>query len=633
MLKLFCDIMKKVTISILLILLVGIISFFLLSKREDKINTMDDLAVSLASQYIKDNNISISDSLFIDLNEINDNNNFNKCYQGSGVLVTNNDNNLSYNSYLKCDDYYTKINNDSNILIGDEILILNIDDEYIEPGYKSLYKVMNYEEEYQNVKYLYYYEIDNDMVINTTKRVLIYTSNKDKYIDGTNNNEYPSITFTGNDKITIYYNSQFNDYLYKANDYYDGDATDKVKIDDNIDTSKIGDYEIKYTVMNHKGNYTIKKRIASVILNEVNYNYDISLSTKELTEKVDIILKINGIGYNYTVLPNGVKSYEKEIIYTVKENNTYKFKLCDINNEVKEVEIKVDNIGKEEIKETIFTTNYKPYDTQMEKVNGSEIASYLYTKGYASSSFNYQIMIDNEKYNYNTNTNVLNYDGESVTCEFYKTGDTEFGKISNTITLLGGSGERKYGPIANSRIPSNSKLNNGSLLITIRKDDNYNLSKHPKMISACTKLGIYLSGNVRNNSIIGYSEGAQAASRTVSYNKVKYDIYVLVNGSAYYTSNKENLISNYEPFKNTEIIMIESKNNNNWNETIILTINNFLKNGIINNKIKLFTNDSELINKFSNRINLTIVDNDWSGHGSGYRIIRESNILSYLSSK
>ena len=78
---------------------------------------------------------------------------------------------------------------------------------------------------------------------------------------------------------------------------------------------------------------------------------------------------------------------------------------------------------------------------------------------------------------------------------------------------------------------------------------------------------------------------------------------------------------------------LNAKNNNDWNETIIKTVNNFLNNGVRSNNIKLFTSDSELISTLSSKISVIIASNTWSGHGSGYRIIRESNILSYLSSK
>ena len=206
--------------------------------------------------------------------------------------------------------------------------------------------------------------------------------------------------------------------------------------------------------------------------------------------------------------------------------------------------------------------------------------------------------------------------------------------MSNTITILAGSGERSSGAVGGSRISNNANLNDNSLLISLKKDNDYNMSKHPKMISMATKLGMLLAGIEKGNSIIGYSEGAQAAAKTVSSNYVKYDIVVLVNGSAYYTSNNANLISNYEPFKDMEILLLEAKNNNNWNETIIKTINNFLNKGINSTNIKLFTSDNELIRTFTNKINVTIISsNTWSGHGSGYRIINESNILSYLSSK
>ena len=38
------------------------------------------------------------------------------------------------------------------------------------------------------------------------------------------------------------------------------------------------------------------------------------------------ILNINDANYSYTILPNGNKTLEREIIYTATENNKYSFR-------------------------------------------------------------------------------------------------------------------------------------------------------------------------------------------------------------------------------------------------------------------------------------------------------------------
>ena len=619
---------KKLLYTILIIITFIIIVIFY-----SKFNNLDNKAIRLAEKYVEDNNIMVNNSLFVDLKILNDSK-FDKCHNGSGILIINENNQLSYHSYLKCDNYATTINKNSNIeLNGSDIIILEKDEEFIDPGYSSEKNVLVFKKDYDNVQIISYYVADDEKLTDYNNRVIIYTTNKDQNIDGTFHYDYPIITLNGNTEISINYNSEYQDALYSATDYYDGDITNKVKINGSVDTKKIGEYDIKYYVINSKGNYSIAKRKVKVISNIVNYTYDVGLSTLERVSNLNIILTIKGEGYNYTELPDGKTSNDKIINYYVQKNDTYKFKIYDINDSEKEVLVKVDNLYDHEKINTVFKENYPPASTSMIKVEDNLIVDYFKSKGYASNSTNYRIVIDGEELYYDVKSNKLSYAGDYVFCEFYMTLSSKLGFLDNTITLLGGSGERKYGPIANSRIPSNANLNDYSLLIVPKKDDDYNMSKHPKMVSACTKMGMFLAGIKKGNSIIGFSEGAQAASKTVSYNKVIYDQLVLVNGSAYYTSDKTNLISNYQPFQNMEIIMLESKNNNNWNETIIRTIYDLLKNGVNSNMIQLYTNDNTLINTFTNVINLNVVNYDWSGHGSGYRMINESNILSYLSSK
>ncbi len=627
--------MKKIIYAIIAIII--IILLYLLLFKKDHINSFDSKAIDMAKNYIKNNNIVVNGSLYIELRKLENNSDYLDCHNGSGVLIINNDNKLEYHSYLSCNNYITKINSDNSkvTLNGQEILILNNGEKYIEPGFSSLSDVTTTEREYDHIKYIYYYAFDSGKVIDTVKRVVIYTDDKNKDLNGNDNDEYPIITLNEGNVVKSFYNSRFTDPGYKAMDKYDGDITNKVEVEGKVDNTEIGSYILTYRVMNSKGNYTTVERNVEVINNEVDFTTDLSLSTKEINPQVDIILKIIGDGYNYTILPNDRISKEKEITYQVNENKTYKFKVYDINDNVRELEIKVDNIGEMPKKIEKYSLDYPQALTLMQKIPKANIANYFASKGFMSNDGeNYKLVINGENISYNISSGRLSYGSDYVICDFYATSTSVLGSMSNTITILAGSGERSSGAIGSSHIPSNANLNDNSILIAPRKDSEYNMSKHPGMISACTKLGMFLAGIEKGNSIIGYSEGAQAASRTVSYNKVKYDTIVLVNGSAFYTSNNENLISNYTPFIDMEIILLEAKSNNNWNETIIKTVNNFLRNGVNSSNIKMFTCDSELIKTFSNSIELTIVPNGaWSGHGSGYKIIRESNILSYLSNK
>ena len=75
--------------------------------------------------------------------------------------------------------------------------------------------------------------------------------------------EVPSIAITGED-IVITQGEEYKELGYKAADNYDGDITSKVEVSNNIDVSKPGTYEVKYTVKDESGNETVKVRKVTV---------------------------------------------------------------------------------------------------------------------------------------------------------------------------------------------------------------------------------------------------------------------------------------------------------------------------------------------------------------------------------
>ncbi len=630
--------MKKIIVGIVILIVVIIGAYFLFFNKSDEpiveppieINNLDDLAVNVVKDYVQKNNIVVNDNLFVKLKTMNDKN-FDHCNMGSGVLVINHHNELEYYPYLSCDNYHTPINNNS-YLIGREIMILNDGEKYIELGLNTEYQYVTTTDNYDNLDEITYYIMSNNKILEKIRRIVIYTENKEININGNANHDYPKIILNDKDDISIYYHDEYVEPGYSVNDDVDNNLSENVKVSGSVNKDKTGDYVLQYFVMNSRGNYHEVTRTVHVLPRVVNYTYHLDLDTKEIAEKVNIIITISGDGYAETILPNNKVSNEKKITYPVSENNTYKFIFKDVNGDTKEGVIKVENVGIP-YKETVFTDNYPEATTRMAKVTRDMLINYL-DKSSASkkSDSSYVINIEGQTYSYNPTSNRVFYNNDYVICEYYKTAATNLGSINNTVTLLGGSGERAYGPIAKSQVPSDSPLNDNSLLITVRKNEDYNLVHHPSMVNACTNVGEFLAGKKTVNSIIGFSEGAQAASTAVSKNLASYDIYVLINGSAYFTTSNSSLINNYAPFKNTEIIMLECKDNTKWDRTIKLTINDFMKVGLGSN-IKLFTNDNGLISSFSNKIAVTVVNHDWSTHSAGWKMIRESNILSYLSSK
>ena len=136
-----------------------------------------------------------------------------------------------------------------------------------------------------------------------------------------NNTNY--LFLEGNEIITIY---QGNDYIepgYKAHNSQNEDLTNKVKINSNLNTKVIGEYEITYTI----GNIT-KKRIIKVIekpkvhtfirLNTIDNNVNIYIKLGETYKEPGYqVFSSTGENLNNKVKISGTVDTSKKGTYTL----------------------------------------------------------------------------------------------------------------------------------------------------------------------------------------------------------------------------------------------------------------------------------------------------------------------------
>ena len=64
----------------------------------------------------------------------------------------------------------------------------------------------------------------------------------------------PTIELIGSKRLSLRVGEEFNDEGVTATDEYDGDLTDRVKVDSTVDTEKAGTYRVVYTVTDNSGN-------------------------------------------------------------------------------------------------------------------------------------------------------------------------------------------------------------------------------------------------------------------------------------------------------------------------------------------------------------------------------------------
>lgn len=127
--------------------------------------------------------------------------------------------------------------------------------EYIEEGYSAFDNVDG--DLTESVKKTIkdnkiYYSVEDS---SGNKRVVIREL---KYVD----QEVPVISLIGGDTVYLFLNQEYNDKGFIASDNCDGDLSNKVYIENNIDNTKKGEYEVLYTVQDGSNNkVTIVRKV------------------------------------------------------------------------------------------------------------------------------------------------------------------------------------------------------------------------------------------------------------------------------------------------------------------------------------------------------------------------------------
>ncbi len=168
-------------------------------------------------------------------------------------------------------------------LNGDEKVVLEVNkDKYIEEGFtaKSNGKIINNKVVVKsdlNEKKVGKYEIKYTLKIGylNVNKTLIRTI----YIIDT---KKPNLTVNGDKEIQLYIGDNFEYPSYSAIDEYDGDLTNLVKVDSNVDTSKEGTYEINYSVKDSSNNTSSEKVVVKVEEKRKNAYISVSISSQTL---------------------------------------------------------------------------------------------------------------------------------------------------------------------------------------------------------------------------------------------------------------------------------------------------------------------------------------------------------------
>ena len=331
--------------------------------------------ISIAKDYVTDNNLIVTDEIYLDVSKLNMNIKDN-CSKISGVFV---DNNYNYQAYLSCDNYQSDVidNDETKVsLKGEEVVLLAKGISYYEMGVSSNKEVIvqgevGTEEGVYNINY---FINQNNIPVAVLKRKVVIVDNS--YIKSL----FPTITLKGDSIVYHRKGDTYSDAGVLAGDIVDFDLSKKVKVTNNVNVNIEGEYEVSYIVTNSRG-YTNQVTRKVVVVN--NFSTTIMtayLSTNNMTnEDVTINLKVIGDDYDYVLLPDDTITRNTSISYKVSSNGIYNFVAHDKDGKKSTKIIPINNIDKVKPTGVCNAIVYNDYANIVVNPNsGKKISSYMY---------------------------------------------------------------------------------------------------------------------------------------------------------------------------------------------------------------------------------------------------------------
>lgn len=397
---------KKSLVIVIVFIVLALIVFLVINNyKSNSFSSYEKNMVSSARNYVSNNGITTNKEIYIDVSKLNVNLP-NSCSLLSGVIYDGN----NYEPYLLCSNYESEIiNNDvedksSFKLKGSNIVVLQKGMEYYELGYDSDEPVsISSSTISKEGVYNIYYILGNSGLVFTRKVIVIDNPNL--------NNMFPAINISSEDPIMIERGKNYNE-LVTALDSTDGDLTDKIIKNSNLDINTPGEYKIIYSVRNSLGYTTnVMKRILVVDDLSTELNIMTLLSNDNITnESISVSVNVVGGDYSYTKLPDGTETNQREFQYLIEKNGDYEFiAVTSTGKETREV-LKITNIDKTIPEGTCLATMYSDrtninvtiksfnyvvtYDYYVDNVNSGSSTSSFYNSNKTNPTEVYVIAKD-----------------------------------------------------------------------------------------------------------------------------------------------------------------------------------------------------------------------------------------------
>ena len=226
-------------------------------------------------------------------------------------------------------------------LIGDTNYELDVNEDYIEPGFIAYLKngiditefvTVSNDNIVKNGTYKIKYTLVYENIKLTLTRNIILKNNNEEEMDVNNLTENLTLKLNGEEEVYILKNNLYKEMGAFAIDKTDGNISSNVKISGTIDTNTIGEYIVTYTIFNSKQeNKSIERKVIVY-----DYNYDININRSN--GKINLIFTNVDKYVNYLTINGTAKKINDKVTNIILDDNKeYSIKLIDKYNFTKEI--------------------------------------------------------------------------------------------------------------------------------------------------------------------------------------------------------------------------------------------------------------------------------------------------------
>ena len=244
--------------------------------------------------------------------------------------------------YISYRNEQIMINTYNIVLKGDSNMEIYEGMPYQEPGY--------YAYNYENIDCANLVKVEGsvnsntpgtytlDYVINTS-----YVNNKTSRTVTVLENPFNYITFElkGDTNVQVDLGSTYEDLGYNLVSSKGGDFRNNVRIEGVVDTSKIGHYEISYTLTIGSKSKTIKRNVEVI-----GEHYSVKLDNESPTnQSVTVTVTSNLADFAY-YLVSGEQVSQPSFTYTATKNGEYVFEMFKKDGSKEDIKVNISNIDK-----------------------------------------------------------------------------------------------------------------------------------------------------------------------------------------------------------------------------------------------------------------------------------------------